>query len=90
MPVEIEIMKTEACPWCPLATEIVKKVAKQFGNKVVVKETYVDKDKEAMKRAKDLGIMAVPVILINGMLRFTGVPREINLKYEIEEEIRRL
>lgn len=90
MPIEIEILKTEACPWCPMATEVVRRVAKEFGSKVVVKETYVDKDPKARERAIELGIMAVPAIIINGMLRFTGVPRDINLKYEIEEELRRL
>lgn len=87
MVVEVEILKTRTCPFCPLATEVVKKVAKEFGDKVKVIETYVDEGKN-LERAKALGIVSVPTILVNGIIKFSGVPREELLKMVIQEALR--
>ena len=88
MVVKIEIMKTEVCPFCPQAVQVVNKVAKEFKDKVQVREIYVDRDEKERDRAISLGIMSVPVILINGMPRFTGVPREQMLKEMIEQSLK--
>jgi small redox-active disulfide protein 1 len=82
----IEVMKTSTCSFCPMAIEVVNKVAKEFGDKVNVKILPLEEE-ENMKRAKGLGVTAVPVILINGMMRFTGVPKEENLKSAIEQAL---
>jgi len=85
--VKIELLKTEYCVFCPQASVIVHKVAKEFGNKVEVKEVYLDKDDTARNRAIELGIFSVPTILINGLPTLTGVPRESLLKDLIKQAI---
>ena len=87
MVVKIELLKTEYCVFCPQASVIVHKVAKEFGNKVEVKEVYLDKDDTARNRAIELGIFSVPTILINGLPTLTGVPRESLLKDLIKQAI---
>ena len=82
----IEVMKTSSCPFCPMAVEVVQKVAKDFGDKVKVNILPLEEEKN-MKKAKGLGVSTVPVVLINGMIRFTGVPREENLKSAIEQAL---
>ena len=84
---KIELLKTEYCVFCPQASVIVHKVAKEFGNKVEVKEVYLDKDDTARNRAIELGIFSVPTILINGLPTLTGVPRESLLKDLIKQAI---
>jgi len=86
--VVVEILKTKSCPFCPVATEVVNKVAKEFGDKVAVKEIFIDEDKGGMRRAKGLGIVSVPTILVNGMIKFSGVPRETLLRMVIKEALK--
>lgn len=87
MVVKIEILKTEDCPFCPMATEIVNKIAKEFGDKVEVIEFLVDKDPEGEKRARFFGVKTVPSIIVNGMLKHVGVPREEILREEVKQAL---
>ncbi len=88
MVVKVELFKTEHCVFCPEASRVLSKVTKEFGSKVDYQELYVDKDQRTLSRAQQLGISAVPVILINGLPRFTGVPRETMVKMMIEQAIK--
>lgn len=86
MVITIEILKTPYCPFCPTASEVVKKVAKGFGKKVKVIETDITEGK-GREKALFLGVTAVPTILLNNMITFTGVPREEFLKQAIQQKL---
>jgi len=72
--VKVEIITSETCPFCPPAKEIVKKVCKKLGKKVVLVETSIN-TAEGEARAQAFGIVSVPTILIDDEPKFTGPPR---------------
>jgi len=85
--VEINVLKTKMCPHCPKATEMAKKIAQKIGNGTVVKETYLDTP-EGGKVAMKYRVMTVPAIVINGKLKFMGMPSEDALRRAVEVEMK--
>lgn len=82
--IEVNILKTQVCPFCPKATAVVRKVASGMSD-VEVKETYLDLDPQGQDIATRHNVMSVPTILINGQVAFVGVPPEDKLRRAIEE-----
>lgn len=80
--VKIEILTREGCAFCPAAIEMCRKVAAEFDD-VEITETSIDTE-DGEQRAADLGIVAVPTILIDGEPKITGVPREEVLREQIK------
>lgn len=85
--IEIEILKTHSCPWCPVATKLVKKIAKNFRN-VKITETYLETP-EGYAKAMKLGVQNVPTVLLNGNIFSIGVPNEEELKKALERAERK-
>lgn len=85
--VVINVLKTRACPHCPKASELARKVAQKIGNGTVVKETYLDTP-EGGKFAAMHRVMTVPAILIGGKLKFMGMPSEEALVRAVESEMK--
>ena len=83
MTIEIEILKTRHCPSCGPATDLLKRISNKMSN-IVLRETYIDTS-EGQKRAMRYRIMSVPTILINGSVKFIGLPKESDLKRALEE-----
>lgn len=70
MVIKVEVFKTEMCPHCPKAVALAKEVAKNFEN---IEVEIIDAMQNP-KRALEYGIMAVPVIVINGTKKIIGTP----------------
>lgn len=85
--IKVEIITSGTCPFCPIAKETVSKVCKKLGKKVELVETSVD-TKVGAARAKALGIVSVPTILIENEPKFTGPPRAENLEAAIKQFLR--
>jgi glutaredoxin len=83
MPVTVEILTSETCAFCPPAKKVVREVCKKFGRKVKLVETSIDK-KDGAARAKAMGIVMVPTILVENEPKFTGVPRPEHLQAAIK------
>lgn len=81
----VEIITSEGCGFCPIAIETCRKVVQEFPQ-VQVKEISTS-TKEGMRKSKNLDITTVPTILINGEIRFHGVPRESLLRSAIKKVI---
>lgn len=86
MVVEINVLKTTWCVYCPRAIEIVKKVAAEFGNKVVVKITDLEDDANREIAIKH-NVMSVPTILINDEVAVVGVPKEPDFKEKVKKAL---
>ena len=83
--VEIEIITSDECSVCPMARDVCKKVASEF-EEVKFKETSVETD-EGKKYVEALDIKMTPTILVNGEVRFHGIPREELLRSAVKEKI---
>jgi thioredoxin 1 len=86
MSVEIEVYTSPTCPYCPHAMKLLNEVAPSFGQNVTVEEVN-SWSEEGQTRALKHGIMAVPTIVINGKVKFVGVPKKDELVKAIQEEV---
>lgn len=84
MVVKIEVFTSPTCPYCPMAIEVVDEAKKEFGDEIEVEKIDIMVDRE---KAIDYGLMAVPAIAINGVVRFVGAPGREELFEAISDEI---
>ncbi|MDL2246502.1 MJ0307 family thioredoxin [Methanobrevibacter sp. OttesenSCG-928-K11] len=84
MVTKIEVFTTDSCPHCPAAIKVAEE-AKQELNDIEL-EIIKIVDNASRERAIDYGIMAVPTIVINKEVTFTGAPT----KEELFEKLKSL
>jgi small redox-active disulfide protein 1 len=84
MVVKIEVFTSPSCPYCPMAIEVVDAVKKEMQDDIEVEKIDIMQDRE---KAIEYGLMAVPAVAINGVVKFVGAPEKTELKNAIEEEM---
>jgi thioredoxin 1 len=84
--VYVEEFMSPGCVGCPAVKEMLEELSGEFGDKLIVEEINITVD---TTRASQYGIMSVPAIAVNGILKFMGVPGKEELKKAILEELER-
>ena len=84
--VYVEEFMSPGCVGCPAVREMLEEFSKELGDKLTVEEVDITVD---TTRASQYGIMSVPAIAINGILKFVNVPKKEELKNAILEELER-
>ena len=84
MAVKIEVFTSPSCPYCPMAIEVVDQVKKEMGDKIDVEKIDIMNDRQ---KAIEYGLMAVPAVAINGLIKFIGAPEKEELVRAIKEEL---
>lgn len=84
MVVKVEVFTSPSCPYCPMAIEVVNEVEKDMPGTLEVKKIDIMEDRD---KAIEYGLMAVPAIALNGVVRFVGAPAKEELVKAIEDEI---
>jgi thioredoxin len=84
MAVKIEVFTSPSCPYCPMAIEVVDQVKKEMGDKIDVEKINIMDDRQ---KAIEYGLMAVPAVAINGLVKFIGAPEKEELVRAIKEEL---
>lgn len=84
MVVKIEVFTSPSCPYCPMAIEVVDAVKKEMQDDIEVEKIDIMQDRE---KAIEYGLMAVPAVAINGVVKFVGAPEKTELKNAIQEEM---
>jgi thiol-disulfide isomerase/thioredoxin len=69
----IEVLALSGCSHCPAAAEMAYRVASQYDNVDVAIVNVATPEGEL--KARKLGVMGVPAIVINGKLAFVGTPQ---------------
>jgi len=82
--VYVEEFMSPGCVGCPAVKEMLKELSIELEGKLTVEEVDITVDSV---RAAQYGIMSVPGVAINGILKFVGVPRKEELKKAILEEL---
>lgn len=85
MVVKVEVFTSPSCPYCPMAIEVVNEVEKDMPGTLEVEKIDIMVDRE---KAIEYGLMAVPAIALNGVVRFVGAPAKEELVKAIEEEMK--
>jgi small redox-active disulfide protein 1 len=84
MVVTLELFTSKTCPHCPAAKEVAAKVKEKIGDDLDYQDLDVD---ENMEKAMEYGIMAVPTLVIDGEVAFTGAPRTKELYQAIMNKL---
>ena len=84
--VYIEDFMSPGCVGCPAVKEMLKSLSEELSGEITVEEVDITVD---TTRAAQYGIMSVPAIAINGVLKFMGVPKKEELKKTLVEELKR-
>ncbi|HMK53151.1 MAG TPA: MJ0307 family thioredoxin [Methanobacteriaceae archaeon] len=85
MVVKVEVFTSPSCPYCPMAVELVEEVKKEMPDDLEVEKIDIMVDRE---KAIEYGLMAVPAIALNGVVRFVGAPGKDELVAAIKEEVK--
>jgi small redox-active disulfide protein 1 len=82
--VYIEEFMSPGCVGCPAVKEMLEELSIEFKDKLIIEEVDITVD---TTRATQYGIMSVPAVVINGILKFVDVPDKEELKQAILEEM---
>jgi len=80
----IEMFTSPGCANCPAVKKMLKELSNELRGDITVEEVDITVDPT---RAAQYGVMSVPAVAINGVLKFVGVPRREELKKAIAEEL---
>lgn len=84
--VYVEEFMSPGCVGCPAVKEMLEELSAEFGDQLIVEEVDITVE---TARASQYGIMSVPAVAVNGILKFMGVPDKKELKKAILEELDR-
>ena len=81
----VEVFSSPGCANCPAVKKMVKEVSSELEGDITIEEVDITVDPT---RAAQYGVMSVPAVVINGILKFVGVvPKREELKEAIAEEL---
>ena len=84
--VYVEDFMSPGCVGCPAVKEMLKELSRELKGEITIEEVDITVD---TTRAAQYGIMSVPALAINGVLKFMGVPKKEELKKALMEELER-
>ena len=84
--VYVEEFMSPGCVGCPAVKEMLKILSEELNGEMIIEEVDITVD---TTRAAQYGIMSVPAIAVNGVLKFMGVPKKEELKKALIEELER-
>jgi len=83
--IRIEVMVSSVCPRCEGAVRIVQHLAREVGSdRVAWRRIDV---LEEIDYAVELGVLATPAIIVDGVLTFTAAPSAKALRKVIEKRM---
>ncbi|KPV63206.1 MAG: putative Thioredoxin [Candidatus Bathyarchaeota archaeon BA1] len=80
----IEMFTSPGCANCPAVKKMLKEMVSELKGDITIEEVDITVDPT---RAAQYGLMSVPAVAINGILKFVGVPKKEELKKAIVEEL---
>ena len=82
--VYVEDFMSPGCVGCPMVKAMLEELSAEFGDKLIIEEVDITAD---TTRASQYGLMSVPAIAINGVLKFFDIPNKEELRQTILEEM---
>jgi small redox-active disulfide protein 1 len=78
MVVMLKLLTSPTCPYCPMASEVVRKFVE--GEKDVLAMELSVATEEGLREARRFGISGVPAIIVNDRYVMLGVPSLAELR----------
>jgi small redox-active disulfide protein 1 len=82
--VYIEMLTSPGCANCPAVKKMLKELTDELKGDITVEEVDITAEPT---RAAQYGVMSVPAVAINGILKFVGVPKREELRKAIMDEL---
>jgi len=82
--VYIEMLTSPGCANCPAVKKMLKELSDELKGDITIEEVDITAEPT---RAAQYGVMSVPAVAINGILKFVGVPKREELKKAIMDEL---
>ena len=82
--VYVEDFSSPGCVECPAVKAMLEELSTELECELIIEEVDITTD---ATRAAQYGIMSVPAIAINGVLKFVGLPDKEELKRAISDEL---
>ena len=82
--VYVEDFTSPGCVDCPAVKVMLEELSEELECELIIEEVDITTDPT---RAAQYGIMSVPAIAINGVLKFIGLPDREELKKAITDEL---
>lgn len=70
---EVILITTQTCPFCPLAKKFWEELKKEIDFKLEVIDAFSQRGQELVKK---FDIRAVPTTIIDGEVKFVGIPKK--------------
>jgi small redox-active disulfide protein 1 len=80
----VEIFTSQGCVNCPAVKQWLKELSEEIDGDITVEEIDIARDSS---RAAEYGIMSVPSVVVNGVLKCSGDPTKEDLRNAINEEM---
>lgn len=80
----VEMFTSPGCANCPAVKKMLKEVTGKLKGDITVEEVDITSDPT---RAAQYGVMSVPAVVINGILKFVGIPSREELEKALVEEL---
>ncbi len=82
--VYVEMFTSPGCANCPAVKKMLKNLTEELKSDITVEEVDIT---DEPTRAAQYGVMSVPAVAINGILKFVGVPKREELRKAITDEL---
>lgn len=76
MSIKVEVFTSPSCPHCPMAIEVANQAKEDLKDEIELITINVLEDQT---KAREYGIMAVPAIAVDGIVKFVGAPTKEQL-----------
>jgi len=83
--VYVELFTSPGCANCPAVKKMLQELSKELKGDITIEEVDITVDP---MRATQYGVLSVPAVAVNGMLKFVGLPKKEELKQALTEELK--
>ena len=80
----MELFSSPSCANCPAVKKMLQELSSELKGDITIEDVDITVEPT---RAAQYGILSVPALAVNGILKFIGLPKKEELKKALIEEL---